>query len=891
MKRLFTILGVLTSYVSFSQSYTYDNLGRLTNVRYPNNTYIAYSYDANGNRINTTVSSSICPGTQASFYAGVNDATNMYQWQVDQGSGFVNVANGVNYSGATAPVLLVNNEPTSWYGYNYRCIITGPGGTSYSPISILKFSSTWLGGKSIAWEDPLNWGCGGVPDVNMDVIVNPNTDFIPTVNSSAFCRSITLGQNASLNLAQNQSLSVKSNLTNSGVINGLGTVILNGLVLQTIGGNGNINNLTLNNSAGGNISSGSGNMQNLFGTLTLTNGLLTTNGNLTLKSNNNGTARVATITNGNISGNVTVERWIPATGRRYRLLTPTVNTTTSINTNWQEGQMNTAIGTNINTFPGYGTQITGAGGNANGFDKTQSNAPSLYNAANGITPTYIAVGNTTGNLNALTGYFLFIRGDRSIDMTLANTNIPPTPVPLPSSSTTLRATGTIQTGTITTFSNPLIGNGALNLITNPYPSPIDWSLVQPACTNITTSYTLWDPHIGYRGGFVTVNTAGIASAGLATKFIQPGQAFFVESDNLGGTPTVSIQESHKATGNNNGIYLQTPAPQQKFTTSLYYTEGNGFRRLADGVVAVYDNNYSASVDGDDAKEVNNWDENIAIAREEKHLAIEARPLFASKDTLPLFMNNMKQMVYEFQFEGSDFDNPSTQATLIDNFTGLHTQFNASGIKIIPFTITSAAGSFANDRFLIVFGSSGPLPIDIIVLNAYPKNQGIQVDWVSKTEIDMDHYEVEKSADGIQFNKTNSVMALGNSNQPIKYSWFDVSPFIGRNFYRIKAFDISRQIKYSDIVNVNINKNQGSITEYPNPIDDNSFNLRFDNIVKGTYTISLINNLGQQIFNTQIKHAGGSSIKIIELKNNLQSGNYDLVIIGVNVKTIIKFIKY
>src|SRR6185436_1027462 len=112
----------------------------------------------------------------------------------------------------------------------------------------------------------------------------------------------------------------------------------------------------------------------------------------------------------------------------------------------------------------------------------------------------------------------------------------------------------------------------------------------------------WDPNYGTRGGFVTVNTAGTASSGSATKYIQSGQAFFVQS--TGGTPTVSIRETHKAAGNNNNVFRVTTT-EESFKTALYYTEPNGYRRIADGVTAVFDNNYNAAVDGDDAVEINN----------------------------------------------------------------------------------------------------------------------------------------------------------------------------------------------------------------------------------------------------------------------------------------------
>ena len=76
-------------------------------------------------------------------------------------------------------------------------------------------------------------------------------------------------------------------------------------------------------------------------------------------------------------------------------------------------------------------------------------------------------------------------------------------------------------------------------------------------TNLNNYYTYWDPNVSSRGGFVTVTNGGtvtpVPSAGIpaGTTTIQSGQAFFVSSDGS-GLPTLSIKESHKTSGNNNG---------------------------------------------------------------------------------------------------------------------------------------------------------------------------------------------------------------------------------------------------------------------------------------------------------------------------------------------------
>lgn len=642
-----------------------------------------------------------------------------------------------------------------------------------------------------------------------------------------------------------------------------------------------LNNITLN----GGRSAILNNALDIYGELKL-NGASHLNFNsvpFTLKSNASGTARIAAITGGStITGadKVTVERFIKlrsgGSGRAYRLLAPTVNTPSStILDNWMEGQMNTAVGSNNippSPYQNFGTQITGAGGNTNYFDVTQTNASSLYFTNNAIVPTYTAVGTTGIPLNALTGYFLYIRGDRSMDMTLA---LAPG---MPTSSTTLRATGTLLdgTGNVTSFTNPLIGSGALNLITNPFASPIDWSLVKPDCTNIADAYTFWDPNFGTRGGFVTVGTDGIPSSGAANKFIQSGQAFFVQS--TGGIPTVSIKEIHKSAGNNNGVFGPTLATES-FKTELYFTESNGFRRIADGVLVKYDNNYSAGIDDHDAMEINNWDENIAISRDGKHLAIESRPVIQQKDTIPLFMNNMKQMGYQFQFVPSNFTNTALKSELVDNFLGTRTSLSVTDTVVVPFTITANPASSATNRFEIVFAPLSTLAIDIITIKASLKNAGIQVEWTASAETDMDHYEVERSVDGVQFVKQTMVPATGNSNMPVNYSWFDASPQAGDEYYRIKAMDKNGRSKYSSIVKVSTGKSGPEITISPNPVSGKKFELQLTDMVKGTYILDLYNNLGQKVFSTSVQHNGGSSTKNIVLGNSLLSGAYQAVLTG------------
>ncbi len=132
----------------------------------------------------------LCPplatGSISSDLAGA-----AYQWQLNTGAGFSNISDNSNYSGSGSATLLLSNIPSAWYGYQYRCQVNG---TSYSTPFTLRFVNKWTGDVSTAWENPLNWSCGVLPDGNTDVEINAGT---VVLNSNGICRTILVRPGAS----------------------------------------------------------------------------------------------------------------------------------------------------------------------------------------------------------------------------------------------------------------------------------------------------------------------------------------------------------------------------------------------------------------------------------------------------------------------------------------------------------------------------------------------------------------------------------------------------------------------------------------------------------------------------------------------------------------------
>lgn len=132
-------------------------------------------------------------------YLTANLSGTVYQWQVNSGSGFININDNTNYQGTHTRVLLFNNIPSAWYNYQYRCVVDN---VNDSAVTI-RFVNKWTGSSSSAWENPANWSCGTVPDSNTDVVISSGTAIL---NSNTSVRSLTLNAGVSFTVASGYTL-------------------------------------------------------------------------------------------------------------------------------------------------------------------------------------------------------------------------------------------------------------------------------------------------------------------------------------------------------------------------------------------------------------------------------------------------------------------------------------------------------------------------------------------------------------------------------------------------------------------------------------------------------------------------------------------------------------
>ena len=481
-------------------------------------------------------------------------------------------------------------------------------------------------------------------------------------------------------------------LTNNGTItNTDGTLRFSGLV--TVAGTNAINtkNLTVAHSGTSTLN----NRINVTGALTVSNGTLDTNNNLTLVSNAEGSAVIAPVL-GSITGKVTVQRYIAQGKRAFRFLTPSVTTDNFISGNWQ-----------------LGTHITGSTTGANGFDTTVSGSPSMYtyNNQQATGSGWAAIASTDGtNLNAMQGYRVLIRGDRTPGLltqaSQANMNVP----------VTLTATGTVTTGTVTfnSSSTPVPINNTSNsttdgysLIGNPYVNTLNWNTLTK--TGLTNTYYVWDSNMGtsdQRGRYVAYNSTTFSNnaSSSVNQYIQPGQAFFVKNTTLGTAGSITFNESNKlGTNNANNFYRTTTTDFSRLELQVYQTSELALGGYPiDAAVSVFDNQFTNAIENGDVAKLSTGIENISFLNSNLTLTIDARPQVVATDELKVQLQQFQaNKNYTFRTHFNNFD-PATTPFLVDTYLNQYTALANTATTDVAFTTTTDALSYGTNRFKIVF---------------------------------------------------------------------------------------------------------------------------------------------------------------------------------------------
>jgi uncharacterized repeat protein (TIGR02543 family) len=248
---------------------------------------------------------------------------------------------------------------------------------------------------------------------------------------------------------------------------------------------------------------------------------------------------------------------------------------------------------------------------------------------------------------------------------------------------------------------------------------------------------------------------------------------------------------------------------------------------------------------------------------------------------------------------SRFEWFKTQGVPYTPLNWLGNKYNSNLIKLTQDTIATMNGktyvelsgitSFSGGTGGAAFGPSNNglfnsggmvgLPVSWKYVKAIVKEEGNWIQWITSSEKNTSHFEVEYSYDAKNFFKaSNDIKAAGNSTTDKSYNYMHLEEYGDWVYYRIKQVDLDGKVDYSKIVNVKRTSKlpEFQVSMYPVPLNVQDLNLKIQTIQKTDITITINDLLGRGVYAERVSPQGYTTEHKMSL-GHLQNGTYYVTI--------------
>ena len=177
-------------------------------------------------------------------------------------------------------------------------------------------------------------------------------------------------------------------------------------------------------------------------------------------------------------------------------------------------------------------------------------------------------------------------------------------------------------------------------------------------------------------------------------------------------------------------------------------------------------------------------------------------------------------------------------------------------------------------------ASSPLPIELLDFQVTRANNDAKIEWSTASETNNDHFEIERSLDGITYKLAGTEKGAGNSTQVLHYGMTDKDAgdlvLNGTLYYRLKQVDYDGKFSYSAVQNVFFS-DEGSTLIYPNPTQGD-LTINYSSAAEYEITIRVIDILGAIAKEKKLQVTKGNQDLKLDL-NELANGHYKIMLIA------------
>jgi hypothetical protein len=166
-------------------------------------------------------------------------------------------------------------------------------------------------------------------------------------------------------------------------------------------------------------------------------------------------------------------------------------------------------------------------------------------------------------------------------------------------------------------------------------------------------------------------------------------------------------------------------------------------------------------------------------------------------------------------------------------------------------------------------------------------QKVDLSWATMMESGVDHYEIERSGDGLNFvdiDQLKSQVTISTNDYQLNYQFTDTHPLAGTSFYRVKVVEKNGEINQTPVVQI-INSVIVGTRIYPTVVQNNTVFVESDKNLREA-KMEFFDLSGNKISETSWASLSGRQNVQVSKAGGLSTGTYvaRLTANGENIKS-------
>jgi len=177
------------------------------------------------------------------------------------------------------------------------------------------------------------------------------------------------------------------------------------------------------------------------------------------------------------------------------------------------------------------------------------------------------------------------------------------------------------------------------------------------------------------------------------------------------------------------------------------------------------------------------------------------------------------------------------------------------------------------------------------ITARAQNCSVDLRWSTGSEVNSDHFRIERSFDGISYQSIGKVVASGNSQTMVEYNFADNQPANGINYYRVVEVDVDGNEVVSEVANAKATCITYGITSvWPIP-SNGDINIQINSQFELNASIEIVDMLGRTIKVIDATITKGSNTHTIDVSGMADAIYFVKLVDDLNrTSAIVKFVK-